>query len=77
MRIPRAGEIVLYCTPWGAIRPAIVILVEEAGTLSLSVLTDGRRDSRWTFAHPMWQPDVPYSETPEPGTWFSNAPERR
>ena len=37
--------------------------------VSLSVFTDGARDHRWTFAHPRWEPSVPYSPIPTPGTW--------
>ena len=69
MRPPQVGDIVLYVAPDGSVRPAIVIVPQNAGRASMSIFTDGDRDHRWTFAHPRWEPTVPYNESRLIGTW--------
>lgn len=75
---PQPGDFVLYCTENGSIRPAFVVVVESftTGRVSLSILTDGQRDSRWSFAHPKWEPNIDYGQPPRPGTWHWPARKR-
>ena len=69
MRTPEMGDMVRYVVPDGTVRPAVVIAVQNAGRVALSIFTDGDRDHRWTFAHPRWEPTVPHSIDRTPGTW--------
>ena len=46
MRPPQVGDIVLYVAPDGSVRPAIVIVPQNAGRASLSIFTDGDRTTR-------------------------------
>ncbi len=70
------GRIVHYVLPSGSHRPAIVVnawkhVVEyrESGRVNLQVFTDFKNDGEDYASGQYWATSVPYSETPEPGTW--------
>ncbi len=61
------GRIVHYVMPNGKHRPAVVVEVWDGkGAVNLQVFTDSMNDGA---PNVQWQTSVPFSESPEAGTW--------